>query len=140
MKEAIWGYFIILMGVTAVAFMFFFQNITNTNEHNYFLLKELTEAAMIDAFNKDDYDTSGTVRIDREKFVENFVRRFAENASLSRTYVIEFYDINETPPKVSLKVSSTEKNNVTDEIMSFDISNRLDAILEADCDAIEYTD
>lgn len=140
MKEAIWGYFIILLGVTAVAFMFFFQNITNTNEHNYYLLKELTEAAMLDAFDKDSYAANGVVRINGEKFVENFVRRFAENASLSRTYVIEIYDVNEIPPKVSLRVSSTEKNNITDEIMSFDISNKLDAILETDCDAIEYND
>lgn len=140
MKEAIWGYFLILVGIIGVAFMFFFQSITNTNEHNYFLLKELTEAAMIDAFDKDLYDSTGTVRIFEEKFVENFVRRFAENASLSRTYVIQIYDVNEIPPKVSLKVSSTEKNNLTDEIMSFDISNRLDAILEVDCGKVEYVD
>lgn len=69
--------------------------------------------------------------MDSEKFVENFVRRFAESATLSRTYVIKIYDISEMPAKVSLEVSSTEKGNVTGgEILEFDISNRLDAILE----------
>ena len=68
--------------------------------------------------------------IDREKFVENFTRRFAESATLSRTYVIKIYDVNETPPKVSLEVSSTESTTATGEVLTFDISNRLDAILE----------
>ncbi len=140
MKESLWGYFLIVVGVIGIASMFFFQTITNTNEHNYYLLKELTEAAMIDAFDKDEYEATGAVRINREKFVENFVRRFAENASLSRTYVIEFYDINEAPPKVSLKVSSTESTNLTNEILKFDISNKLDAILETDSGAVDYVD
>ena len=95
---------------------------------------------MIDALNKEQYDANGTIKINREKFVENFVRRFAENASLSRTYVIEIYDVNELPPKVSLKVSSAESTNLTNEIVTFDISNKLDAILEADCNAIKYVD
>ena len=76
------------------------------------------------------YRENGTVRIDREKFVENFTRRFAENANLARTYVVEIYDVNETPPKVSIRISSTEKTNLTNELLEFDIVNRLDAILE----------
>lgn len=131
MKESFWGVFIISMGLIGIAFVFLFQNITNTDEHNMQLLKETTEAAMYDAVDLGAYRKDGTVKINREKFVENFVRRFAENASLARTYVIEIYDVNETPPKVSLKVSSTEKGNVTgDEIVTFDIQNKIDAILE----------
>lgn len=136
MKESMWGIVIIGLGVISIAFIFFFQSTTNTEEHNYALLKETTEAAMVDAFDLAAYratysTTDPVIRIDREKFVENFIRRFAESASLARTYVIEIYDINEYPPKVSLKVSSTEKGNVTgEEIVEFDISNRLDAILE----------
>jgi len=129
-KESFWAVFIITVGIIAIAFIFFFQNITNTDEHNMNLLKETTEAAMVDAFDLAAYRTDGTIRIDREKFVENFVRRFAENASLARTYVIEIYDVNEEPPKVSLKVSSTEQGNVTSEVVNFDIQNRIDAILE----------
>ena len=131
MKESFWGVFIISMGLIGIAFVFLFQNITNTDEHNMQLLKETTEAAMYDAVDLGAHRKDGTVKINREKFVENFVRRFAENASLARTYVIEIYDVNETPPKVSLKVSSTEKGNVTgDEIVTFDIQNKIDAILE----------
>ena len=135
MKESFWGYLIILLGIFSIAFIFFFQRITNTDEHNYHLLKEVTEAAMFDALNVGEYRASGNIRIDREKFVENFVRRFAQSANLARTYVINFYDINETPPKVSIQVSSLEKDNYYNYaqgggIIEFDIINRLDAILE----------
>lgn len=131
MKESFWGILIIGIGITLIALIYFFQSLTNTDEHNFNLLKETTEAAMIDAFDLANYRSIGKIRIDREKFVENFIRRFAEDASLARTYVIDIYDVSEYPPKVSLKVSSTEKTNATTtELMSFDIVNRLDAILE----------
>ncbi len=130
MRESFWGIMIVGLGLVAIIFIYFFQSVTNTDEHNYYLLKETTEAAMIDAFDMPAYRENGTVRIDREKFVENFTRRFAENANLARTYVVEIYDVNETPPKVSIRISSTEKTNLTNELLEFDIVNRLDAILE----------
>lgn len=130
MKESIWGYMIITFGIISIALIYFFQNVTNTNEHNYELLKETTEAAMYDALDIATYRLSGTIKIDSEKFIENFVRRFAENAQLSRTYKIDIYDINEEPPKVSIAVSSIESTNATGEITNFDVVNRIDAILE----------
>lgn len=135
MKESFWAYLIIFLGIVSLAFIFFFQRITNTDEHNYHILKEVTEAAMFDALNVGEYRATGKIRIDREKFVENFVRRFAESANLARTYVIKIYDVNEIPPKVSIQVSSVEKDNYYNyaqggEIIDFDIVNRLDAILE----------
>lgn len=129
MKESMWAIFIVGIGIVSITFVYFFQSMTNTDEHNYHLLKETTEAAMYDAFDLAAYRKNKTIRIDREKFVENFVRRFAENASLARTYEIKIYDVNEQPPKVSLQVSSVEQARVT-EVMDFDIVNRLDAILE----------
>ena len=71
-----------------------------------------------------------SIRIDEEKFVENFIRRFAENADLSNYYKIEIFDVNEEPPKVSLRISSISKDNVTGEIVEFDIVNNIDAIIE----------
>ena len=130
MKESFWGVFVIMLGVVSIAFIYFFQTYTNTDEQNYILLKEITEAAMYDAVDLASYRSTGTVRIDREKFVENFLRRFAESVTLGNTYVIEIYDVNELPPKVSLKVSTKLQSNVTSELMEFDIVNRLDAILE----------
>lgn len=130
MKESFWGIMIIMLGVVSIAFIYFFQTLTSTDEQNYALLKEITESAMYDAVDYAEYRATGNVRINREKFVENFIRRFAESVSLGNTYVIDIYDVNETPPKVSLKVSSKLNSNVTGEIIEFDIVNKLDAILE----------
>ena len=103
----------------------------------YNLLKENVEAAMFDAVDLAEYRANGSVTIDEEKFVENFIRRFAESAELSNTYVIEIYDINTAPPKVSLRVSSKSGDlNLSgdpyadEKIMNFDIVNNIDAILE----------
>lgn len=130
MKESFWGAAVVAIGVITIFFILFFQSITNTDEHNYHLLKETTEAAMYDALDLASYRNEGVIRIDREKFVENFLRRFAESATLSNTYKVEIYDVNETPPKVSIKVSSSEQTNLTGEVLEFDISNKIDAILE----------
>lgn len=133
MKESIWGYMIITFGILAITLIYFFQNITNTDEHNYTLLKETTEAAMFDALDLSAYRKDGVIKIDSEKFIENFIRRFAENASLSHTYKIDIYDINETPPKVSLVVSTADAStstNLAGEKFTFSIVNRIDAILE----------
>ena len=130
MKESMWGYAIITLGILAVGIIWFFANATKTDQHNYNLLKETTEAAMFDAVDLAAYRKDGTIRIIEEKFVENFIRRFAQNADLSNRYVIEIYDVNEIPPKVSLKVSSVEETNATGEIIEFDIVNNIDAILE----------
>lgn len=130
MKETFWGVAVVVLGLMAIFFLYFFQSITNTDEHNYHLLKETTEAAMYDALDLSAYRKDKTIRIDREKFVENFLRRFAESATLSKTYKIEVFDVNEEPPKVSLRVSSTESTGLTGEIMEFNITNNIDAILE----------
>ena len=130
MKQSYWGVFVIMLTLTSITFIWFFQRLTNTDEHNFFLLKETTEAAMVDAIDLGYYNDKGGIRINREIFIESFVRRFADNANLAREYRIEIYDINESPPKVSLKVTTIENTTLSGEIISFDIVNRIDAILE----------
>lgn len=130
MNSSFWSVFVIGLGIVSVSFIIFFQNLTSIDEQNYSLLRETTEAAMYDSVDLATYRAYGIVRIDREKFVENFVRRFAEGANLSQNYKIEILDVSETPPKVSIRVSSTLASNVTNEIITFDIVNKLDAILE----------
>ena len=132
MKESFWGVFVVMLGVAGIIFIFLFQNLTNTDEHNSQLLKEVTEAAMWDSFDYASYRSTGEIRINREKSVENFIRRYAESASMSREYNIKFYDINEKPPKVSIRVSSwvIGSNGMSGETMNFDLSDRINAILE----------
>lgn len=132
MRDSFWIALIMMLGIICIVFINFFQIYTNTDEQNYMLLKETTEAAMYDAVDMDAYKLHGQIRINREKFVENFIRRFSESVSLSNTYVIEIYDVNEMPPKVSLKVSSKlGTRTINNEVLEFDIVNRIDAILEA---------
>lgn len=131
MKETMWAWFVVVVGIVCLGAVFFFQRIVNTSEHNYYMLKEVTEVSMWDAIDLGHYRTSdGEIKIIREKFVESFIRRFAESANLSRNYLIQIYDVNEIPPKVSIKVSSKETGVVNSEEYNFDIINKLDAIFE----------
>lgn len=130
LKESVWGYAILTMGIIAIMTVWFLTNVTNTDQQNYNLLKETVEASMMDSIDLAAYRTNGDIKINEEKFVESFVRRFAENVSLKDNYRIEIYDINEEPPKVSLKVYSNPETNVNGEVISFNISNSIDAILE----------
>lgn len=130
MKESFWGIFVIFLGVTALVFIVLFQNLTNTDQHNTLLLNEVTEAAMKDAIDYSEYRQSGKVKINREKFVENFIRRYAESASRSREYELIFYDVNEVPPKVSVAVKSGVVGVGGSTSVTFTLSNKIDSILE----------
>lgn len=134
MHESFWGTFIISTGLIIIALLFFMQKVTNTNEATYTLLKETTEAAMFDAFDLETYKDSPSdnkiIRINREAFIESFIRRFSDNASLANTYRIEIYDVNEYPPKVSIRLKTKEGAVIGDQEFEFDITNQIDAILE----------
>ncbi len=134
MSESFWGTFVISAGVIIIAIIFLMQRVTNNEEQLYTLIKETTEASMWDAFDSEAYyetiNTDPVVRINREAFVESFVRRFSQNASLANTYVIEIYDVSEYPPKVSLKVKTKQGGIVLDKEYNFNITNQIDAIIE----------
>lgn len=120
---------IIILGVLTLAVVNIVSNYQTGNELDYYLLEETTEAAMLDAVDIAYYRTSGgIIRMDREKFLESFVRRFAENVNAERNYKVRVIDLNETPPKVSVQVgSSTVATFAGDD---FDIVNKVDAIIE----------
>ena len=131
MKESYWGYWLIVLGMFVIVVLMLIQSVTSTNTQDYYLVKEITEAAMVDAVDYGYYRQYGEVRMSKEKFVESFLRRFAESANLSTTYQIQFYDIYEAPPKASVKVSSSSKTfNVFGDSTTFDIVNKIDAVLE----------
>ena len=132
MKEAYWGYWLIALGVFVIVVMMLISNVSATNTQDYYVLKEISEAAMVDAVDYGYYRESGELRMNREKFVENFLRRFAENVSLS-TYQVDFYGLYGSPPKASVQV--TTKSNtyqLNSGAETFDIVNRVDAMLELD--------
>ena len=132
----------LLIGIIIMALMGFFAvNMVTSqqtgSELDYYLLKDTTEAAMNDAIDYDFYSNNGVVRMDKEKFLESFVRRFADSVDGTRDYNIDVYDLNETPPKVSVKISSKsskkKKNNSTD------ITTNVDMIIESKNKTDTYT-
>lgn len=120
---------IILLAIITFGVVNIVSNYQTGNELDYYLLRETAEAAMTDAVDVGYYRLSGLLRIDKEKFVESFIRRFAQNVSNNRTYDIGFYDINETPPKVSILVKSETAASVNGE--GLDLTNKVDVILES---------
>lgn len=133
MKESYWGYWLILLGVFVIVIMLLVQNITSSNTQDYYLIKEITEASMIESVDLAYYRDYGEVRIIKEKFVENFIRRFSESADLNKTYTISFSEIYEAPPKVSVKVASRSNSfNVFGDASSFETVNTVDELLEVD--------
>lgn len=120
---------IIILGVLTLVCVNLVMNYQSGNELDYYLLEETTEAAMLDAVDYGYYKVSGgIVRVDREKFLESFVRRFADSVDATKTYNIKIIDFNETPPKVSIRVGTSTVASVAGE--DFDIVNQIDAILE----------
>ena len=39
MKESFWGAAVVGVGIFSIVFIYFFQSLTNVDEHNYHLLK-----------------------------------------------------------------------------------------------------
>lgn len=131
MKESYWGYWLIVLGIFVIVIMMLISNMTSTNTQDYYLLKEITQASMLDAVDYGYYREYNEVKINKEKFVESFIRRYTDSVTLSTTYEVSFYEIYEAPPKVSVKISSSSSSfNIAGDAESFDIVNKLDAILE----------
>ena len=131
MKEVYWGYWLIVLGVFITIVMMMISNVTTSSTQDYYLIKEVTEAAMLDAVDLAYYRENGELKINREKFVESFLRRFAENVSITNTYTVDFYGIYEAPPKVSVKVSSSSSTfTIAGDAENFEIVEKVDAILE----------
>ena len=131
MKSAAWAVFIFVLGIVGIVLISIFGNITTTNQQDYYLLKEVTDAAMQESIDLAHYRKYGELRIVKEKFMENFVRRFSATVNINKTYDIDFYAIYEAPPKVSVMVTtSTEQYAVMGDVDKIGIVNRIDAILE----------
>ncbi len=128
MNKAMLTVGIIILSLATLLMINIISNYSTGSELDYYLVKETSEAAMIDAIDVAYYRENGLLRIDKEKFVESFIRRFADTVDNTRNYQVSFYDLNEVPPKVSVKVDSST-------VLSFKGSNlemttQLDAILE----------
>ena len=79
----------LLIGIIIMALMGFFAvNMVTSqqtgSELDYYLLKDTTEAAMNEAIDYDYYSNNGVVRMEKDKFLESLVRRFADSVDGTR--------------------------------------------------------
>lgn len=121
-----------MLGLIGFVVIFFFQEVAVSNEQDYYSLKEIAEAAMIDSVDIAAWRLTGELKIVEQAFVENFSERLKKSATYGKDqYEIEFYDIWESPPKVTVRIvnttDSTKQTNVT--LGEADIVNELSAIL-----------
>lgn len=126
MQSSYWGYWLVVMGVAIIGLMISVQGITTTTTQNYYSLKEITEASMLEAVDYGYYRDYNEVKMNKEKFMEVFTRMLAETVN-NETYTVNFYGIYEAPPKVSVEIKSNAgAGNLTDG----DVVNRIDAAIQ----------
>ena len=128
MNKAMLTVGIIILSLATLLMINIISNYSSGSELDYYLVKETSEAAMVDAIDVKYYRENGLLRIDKEKFVESFLRRFADSVDNTRNYQVAFYDLNEVPPKVSVKVDSSTVLSFNGD--NLEMSTQLDAILE----------
>ena len=133
---------LIIIGLFGLLIIILFNEITVSNEQDYYTLKEATEAAMIESIDITYYRLTGKIKISQEKFVENFTRRFTETSTFGQgNYGIIFYELSEIPAKVSLRVvdltneyniyNSFNGGKVDIDATQITVVNELSAILES---------
>lgn len=129
MNESMWGYFIIVLGIIICVVLLLVYNYSSANESDYYNLKETTEAAAIESIDYGEWGR-GLLKINEESFIESFIRRFAETTNGNQNYKIEFFNIYEEPPKVSVSVTTeTGEYAVKNQAVSVPIINKTDGIL-----------
>ena len=131
MKQSFWAYFVVSAGVVIVIIMLLVQRMTTKTEEDYYLEKEILESSMIDAVDYGTYRTTGKIVMSEQKFVEVFLRRFAESVSNNSTYEISFYDIHEYPPKATVRIrTSAGTTQISSDAFDVNLDTTLSGILE----------
>ena len=78
----------------------------------------------------------GKYKINKDVFVESFLRRFTNNINNNKSYEVTVQDVIEYPPKVSIRIDTYDTYNSvgsrTEEFTlgNFNIRNQIDSILE----------
>lgn len=123
---------LIVLGLIGIGVIMLFQQLTTSSENDYYLLKEITNAAMVDSIDIAYYRETGDLKIVREKFVENFTRRYSESTLfIGTSYTISFYDIMEVPPKVTILIDTgLEQYRIFNDVDNYNVQNTLTGILE----------
>ena len=131
MKESAWGYAIISLGLVILAVLLLTQRLTTTNEEDFYLGREILSASMVDAVDLGTFRATGELVMVKEKFVDIYLRRFAESVSTSKNFQIDFYDIREYPPKASVRIRTTSGDTtIKSDSFEVNIDTLLSGVLE----------
>ena len=87
MKESFWTYLVIALGLFIIVVLILVQDLTTTAEEDYYLMKEVMEAAMIDSVDYGIYRSTGEIRIIEEKFVE-VIEEWRKNMNLDKILLL----------------------------------------------------
>ncbi len=122
----------VAFGLIGFFIIFLFIQLTVNSDEEYYLLKEVTEASMVDALDLAYYRQTGELKIVKEKFTESFFRRFAESTNINaESYEVKIYNVIESPPKVSVEITSVVgERTIFNSTDTYTVLNDLDAILE----------
>lgn len=134
MKWSFHSAWMIVLGIIGLAIIVLFIELTINSDEEYYLLKEITEASMHESLDIAYFRNTGELKIIKEKFVENFYRRFAESTNVNaNSYDIKIYNIVESPPKVSIEIiSNLGERTIYNSTDNYRVYSELDAILESD--------
>lgn len=132
MKWSFYSVGMVVFGLIGLLIITLFIQLTVNSDEEYYLLKEVTEASMIDSIDYAYFRATGELKIVKEKFVESFVRRFSNSTNInSESYNIKIYNVVESPPKVSVEITSELGEKTTfNSGGNYSVINDLDAILE----------
>ena len=141
MKESSWAFALVSFGLAIFAILMLTQRISTSTEEDFYLGREVLTASMLDAVDYSTFRNTGELVMVEQKFVEIFIRRFAESVSGTKTYKLDFYDIREYPPKASVRVR-TSSGSTTIGSSQFDVTldTLLSGVLETVIEREEYTD
>lgn len=107
----------------------------NKNDYEVILNHNINLTELNDRYKKCDY-LIGEIKLNKDVFVESFLRRISENIVNNKSYEITVQEVIEYPPKVSIRIDTYNTYNSSDSKVEtfdegdFNIRNQVDAIFE----------
>ena len=98
-------------------------------------MKEAANAAVLDSIDYDYFAATNDIRIHKEVFVANFLKRFVQSVDMTNTYRVDFVDLYESPPKVSVRISTKSNTFMiagAGDLTDLDVTNTIDLIVQYD--------
>lgn len=138
MQSSYWGYWLVAMGVAIVGLMISVQGITTNTTQDSYAIREIVDASMLEAVDYGYYRDYNEVKINKEKFMEVFLRMTTEVMGANDTYQVNFYAIYEAPPKVSVEIRSNSGTNFIS-AGDYDTVSRIDAIIQIHAEEVGST-